>query len=245
MENDNDKNLEIEKVLEKIDNLERKVKDLKEELSDLKNKDNVDINSDIGRIFGSFSDLNFLTREIKHVMKQVFKSNFKQKHHHFRHDRDFDFDFSFDFSQLNNIGEFISNTVNSALSSLDNLTDSFDSYDFDYDVKNPRKKVNPGLNIRIDKEFTSKNEEFLPNINDVLHAKEILSQLENKIMPLEGITTFDDLKMEELELELSKLKEKGLLIQEKSGQKRYMLTKLGKKMIQMQKDQKSGEENNN
>ena len=152
-------------------------------------------------------------------------------------DEPFNFDFSFDLSHL---GDFISNTVSNALSSLDHIAD-----DFEFPPRSIRIKMEPGTNLRYTGEESSRTTDALPDVTDIQHAIEILTALDNKIISLEALLKDTNFSSEVLSTELDELKNKKLVIQEKFGQQRFLMTKLGRKVLNTLKNSTSGEEVNN
>ena len=231
---------DIEKMLERLNSLERSINDLKNELQDLKDHTD-DLQSDESRdsvrnAFTMFNDIYNLAHDLKRQMRRTFRSS-RRHRHYYDYNKDFDFDFDFD---LNNLGDFISNTVSSALAGLENITDSID---FDFSPKMARIKIAPGTNIRFDKE-SSVNADVLPVIDDIQHAKEILTALQSSIASLESLSSQLELDASTLAQSLDQLKERKLVIQEKYGSQRFMVTKLGKKVLKNQDENKNGEETN-
>ena len=231
---------DIEKILERLNSLENSINNLKNELEDLKDHTD-DLQSDESRdsvknAFTMFNDFYNLAHDLKRQMRRTFRSS--RRHRDYRdYDRDFDFDFDFDFS---NLGNFISNTVQSALSGLENIAEGID---FEFTPKLARIRVQPGTNIKFDKEPSVSD--VLPIIDDIQYAKEILTALQNSIASLESLSSQLQLDTSVLTQSLDQLKERKLVIQEKYGSQRFMVTKLGKKVIKNQDDNKNGEETTN
>lgn len=228
---------DVEKILEKLERLERSVGQLKNELNDLKSNQSGsddETNTDTMRTaFDMFNDVFSMVRELKKQMRKTFnRTGQRTFFREYNRDSPFDFDFSFDFS---NLGEFVSNTVQNALTSLEHITD-----DIDITPRSIRIKMQPGKDLRYTPE-TSSNVE-LPSVEDIQHAKEILSVLESRISSLETLMAETKVSSDTLIGELDALKDKKLLIQEKFGQQRFLITKLGKKVLKNLNENSSGEQ---
>lgn len=235
---------DIEKILERLEKLEKSINGLKEELHDLKEHEDDQeegYNRDAVRdIFSAFNNVYSMAHEIRRQMKHVFRPYRRSRRQYYGRDDDSGFEFDFDFSSL---GDFINNTVQSALAGLENIGDAID---FDFTPKMARIKVQPGTNIRFDSESVVP-EEALPNLDEVNYGKEILRHLQNQIASLETLSTQLHLDQSALATSLEQLKEKKLVIQEKYGAQRFMVTKLGKKVLKKQNNQdtQNNEETNN
>ncbi len=225
---------DIEKILERLENLEKAINGLKEELHELKDysaEEEGTYNRDSVRdVFTAFNDIYGLAHDLKRQMKRVFRPARRHQRHYYDRDDDFGFDFDFDFSHL---GEFINNTVQSALSGLENLGESID---FEFTPRIARVKVQPGTNIRFDHESVNPVDS-LPSINDIQYGKEILLQLQAKIASLESLASDLQLDQNMVAASLEQLKEKKVVIQEKYGAQRFMITKLGKKVLKSEEKQ--------
>ena len=235
---------EIEKILEKLNNLENTVNKLKQDLENIQlNQDNEDENQQFREFFKdsllSSNELFGVVKEIRRQLRRTFRKRFKQSFTR-TFDNDVDFDLSFDFS---NLGDFINDTVHSALSSLDGL---FDSLDFENSPRKTRVRVQPGTNITFD--FPNEHEyEVLPELSDKNNAEILLKILEQKISSELDLreklsSKFDDEKLISL---LKELKDKKLIIQEKSGNQRFMLSKLGRKLLKELESQQNNKDENN
>ena len=230
---------DIEKILEKLTNLESSITKLKEELEELKSNQQEEGYSkkddlyNIAHFFDEiFSTARNLKRQVRHELRRSMRRSFREGH------EGFDYDFSFDFE---NLGEFISRTVNGALSSLDNISDSFD-FDFDR-PKMVRVKVQPGSNIKF--ETVSQEPDVLPSLDNEIQATKVLDIFEHSILSLEDLANAVDLDQATLEVLIQELKDKKIIIQEQSGRMRYLITKLGRKILHELHEKKNGEQNNN
>lgn len=232
---------DIDKILEKLDNLENTVNKLKEDLERIQNtQDNQNEEQNVKEFFKesllSSNELFGLIKEIRRQLKRSFRQQFRQSFSEF-YDRDFDVDFTFDFS---NLGDYINETVHSALSSLEGLMDSFDT-------TTPRRakiRVQPGTHIVFEHESGQEYEVF-PELSDKEATKTVLKILEKRIsseQDLRANATIDEDKLTNL---LMELKDKKLIIQEKLGNQRFMVTKLGRKLLKELEDQKDNEDVNN
>ena len=183
--------------------------------------------------FDMFNDVFFMARELKRQMRKTFNRTGQRTFYH-TNDREspFDFDFSFDFS---NLGEFVSNTVQNALASIEHITDNVD-----ITPRSIRIKMQPGKDLRYTPDTISNVE--LPSVEAIQHANEILSALESKISSLETLMDETKLTSDALIGDLDALKDKKLLIQEKFGQQRFLITKLGKKVLKNLNEKNSGEQ---
>lgn len=233
MEND------IEKILERLNYLETAIHDLKGELQELKEQtddfQDESAKDSIKKAFEVFNDIFGIARELKRQMRRTFRSS-RRRRPYYEHDNDFSFDFDFDFGHL---GDFINDTVQNALSGLENLSESWGEENF---PRMAKVRVQPGVNLRFDQEAHS---EVIPTITDISHGKELLTTLENKIASFDDLLVSTSLNADELTQALAQLKEKYLVIQEKHGQQRFLLTKLGKKVLKGTNEQKNGEQTNN
>ena len=230
---------DVEHILERLQNLEQAINILKKELEELKNN-NEDLNSELRKdsiknAFKVFNDVYGIAHDLKRQMKRTFRPTYQRNYYYDRDDYS-DWDLGFDFS---NLGNFISETVHNALSGIENIAESFD---FEFNPRIAKIKVQPGSNIKFEKQ--SESHEYLPIVSDILHAKDILNVLENKILSVDGIKTATALS-EDINHELDMLKEKRLIIQEKQGQQRYLITKLGKKVLHEMQNKKNEEDSNN
>ncbi len=231
---------DIGQILDRLKNLENAINQLRDELEDLKDKSDdlqsVDTRDSIKKAFNIFNDLYGLADDLKKQMRRTFRPAMRRSYN-YDYDRGFDFDFDFDFS---NLGNFINETVQNALSGIETFANSFD---FDFTPRSARIRVQPGANLKFDRQTESS--EHFPNIDDIAHVKEILSILENKILALDEISITSNIPQNDLLEELNMLNERKLIIQEKQGQKRYLITKLGKNLLHELKDKKNGEQTNN
>lgn len=230
---------DVEKILEKLNRLEQSVNELKNELNEIKseqaNDPDYNWSSDsIRNAFSMFNNVNTIVKELKRQMRRSFRKSSRGTIFTID-DEPFNFDFDID---LSHIGDFISNTVQTALSSLDHLTE-----DYDGEPRSIRIKMKPGKDLHYTGERTTVPDE-LPIISDIQYAKEILIALENKIASLETLIVETNLSSETLATELDALKTKKLVIQEKFGQQRFLMTKLGKKVLNELKNKPSGEQTN-
>lgn len=235
---------DIEKILERLEKLEKSINGLKEELHELHDQaeDQAEgYNRDAVRdIFSAFNNMYSMAHDLRRQMKHVFRPYRRSRRQYYDRDEDSGFEFDFDFSSL---GDFINNTVQSALAGLENIGEAID---FDFSPKMARIKVQPGTNIRFDRENVVPAED-LPNLDDVHFGKEILRHLQNQIASLETLATQLQQDTTTLSDSLEQLKEKKLVIQEKYGAQRFMVTKLGKKVLKKQNNQnnQNNEETNN
>lgn len=235
---------DIEKILERLEKLEKSINGLKEELHEL-NDQAEDQEEGYSRdavrdVFSAFNNMYSMAHDLRRQMKHVFRPYRKSRRQFYDRDEDSGFEFDFDFSSL---GDFITNTVQSALTGLENIGDAID---FDFGPKMTRIKVKPGTNIRFDNE-TVVPAEVLPTIEAIPYGKQILHHLQNQIASLEALSTQLQLEATTLADSLEQLKEKNLVIQEKYGAQRFMVTKLGKKVLKEQNNQnnQNNEETNN
>lgn len=233
---------DIDKILEKLNNLENTVNKLKEDLEKIQNtQDNRAEEPNIKEFFKesliSSNELFSTIREIRRQLKRSFKHQFRQSFNEF-YDRDFDVDFSFDFS---NLGDYINETVHSALSSLEGLMDSFDN------TTTPRRakiRVQPGTNIVFDAE-PGHDYEVFPELSDKEATKTVLKVLVNRISSEQDLNLSSNLDADKLSSLLQELKDKKIIIQEKFGNQRFMVTKMGRKLLKELEDQKNNEDVNN
>jgi predicted transcriptional regulator len=187
-------------------------------------------------------------RSLKHKLNRIYRQ-YKKSSYHFDYDSDLgDISIDFDFA---NLGETIERTVRTAVEGLEStfghLDETFNTNNFNVDFsrrrKIPRHKVDPGSNLHFGKfERAHEISEVLPNIDNVQEGLQILDILDNNILVVEDLSTQCNLPVEDLEKSLSKLLDLGLIIQEKSGKQRFMITRKGKKLRNLSNKQ---EETNN
>lgn len=223
----------IDSIIEMISHLENILGDVKSNLIEYNSLEDDESKEQFEFPFEQILNLSNEFRNLKRGLKRINKRSHRSGGHHFSFDLG-DFDFPFDFEHL---GESIERTVRSAVKGLENLDSMFDFEGFSEfgghrRERKPRSKIDPGLNIKFGKEDYTEDE-VLPSIDDISHGQRTLEVLKQGIYSDEDISSNLGVPKEELSETLKLLNEKGLVLQEKSGRQRYMLTRRGNKLLQL------------
>ncbi|MHA2366669.1 MAG: hypothetical protein ACXAC7_22140 [Candidatus Hodarchaeales archaeon] len=240
---------EFEALKASMKEMKSSMKDLKSEIKSLKDsKRTYDDDSDMSG--DSYDEYRHKRADYRRAKTEYRRAKHRaKKRRRRRHGKSFKFVFDdvddpFSFlSDLGNLGSRISHAVNSALSgvmhSVNEMTHSFSDFDFcddiDFDIsgkwiKPQRQRVQAGTDIKIG-EILGKDVPEDLNL-DEQYTKDVLTSLSKKIQAQEELTNGLNLvNTTDLDNALAYLKEKKLIIQEKEGQKRFMITRLGRKVL--------------
>lgn len=192
-------------------------------------------------------------REEYHSAKMKYKQA-KRRHtrnRHGLHDININLDDLLDFTGSHNIGEKISYIVNTvvktAMNGLNDIISGISDFDldmftdFDFDmhsyrnvniVRPERQRVNPGTDIKIEPEKVNESKNSSDLILQFKYSKEVLLQVEKEIQDKESLAVKLGLADESsLSSVLEYLAKNDLIIQEKAGDNRFMITQKGKNIL--------------
>lgn len=182
-------------------------------------------------------------KSLKKAKKQRAKRTHKKRTYH--RGEPFKCGFNLDLSHLSRLGEEISASVAEAMEgveeTLEGIGEMWEGDEFHFHTRprtiKVRKRVEPGVDIRVDEVEEVEYDRDVDRVEKVVlaeipHGKEILEKLVGKLYTPEELRgELNTIPQEEYDATLAKLVGLNCIIQEQAGRQRYLITRVGRKVL--------------